>query len=50
MFVPSTTTFTDVITAAVSLITDLNLMPVVAAGAVAGVFAYLLRRAVKAVR
>lgn len=50
MFVPEATTFTDVISAAISLVTDLNLMPVVAASAVAGVFAYLLRRAVKAVR
>ena len=47
---PELTTFADIITAAVGIVTDLNLMPVIAAGAVAGVFAYLLRRASKAVR
>lgn len=47
---PEATTFAQIITAAVGLVTDFNLTPVVAAGAVAGVFAYILRRAVKAVR
>lgn len=40
----------SILEAAVGLVNDLNLLPVVAAGAVAGVFAYLLRRAAKAVR
>lgn len=47
---PTGTTFAEILTAAVGIVTDLNLMPVIAAGAVAGVFAYLIRRASKAVR
>ena len=44
---PTGTTFAEILTAAAGIVTDLNLMPVIAAGAVAGVFAYLIRRASK---
>ncbi len=45
-----TTTFADIVTAAIGVLTDLGIMPLVVAGGVIGVFGVLLRRVRSGVR